>query len=298
MSFIEINNKKIELLSRGLSKPTILILSGMGSSFYEWDIITIELSKRYNILMYHRPGLGKSDYTDDARTTLKVTNEVIQLLEFFDITEPIVLAGHSYGGLCIQHFSKLYPDKVRGMLLLDSTSVDFHKLDQLDLPYINEHESDTAWIEKCKNYSKLSPQELFRRLKPILNQNQQKLPVEIQKKLVKFHTNPTLYKTMAKEIENWEHDAKKIKEIPLRSSFPVTIIGRNKNYSVSNMIKYGTPINEAELLEQTWHDLIIDQKKLYTNAKLIFALKANHDIHLEQPNLVIDEIIQLVNKSE
>ncbi|MEK5109511.1 alpha/beta hydrolase [Cytobacillus sp. FSL K6-0129] len=297
MVYIDINNKKIEILYKGVNKPTILILSGMGCSIYEWDKIITKLSNKYRVLMYHRPGLGESEYTNDTRATLKVTQEIIYLLEYLDINEPIILVGHSYGGLCAQHFTKLYPDKIRGLLLLDSTSVNLHKLDQLELPYMNENDSDIAWIEKCKRYSSLSPEELYNTLNPILTDKQRMLSVETQKKIIAFYTNPTLYKTMIKEIENWKSDAEIIKNIKFRGAFPVTIIGRDKGMCVSESVQFGNPINEAELLEQTWHELIIEQKHLYKNAKLTFAINASHDIHLDQPNLVTNEIIEMINKT-
>ncbi|MCT1903001.1 alpha/beta fold hydrolase [Oceanobacillus sojae] len=297
MNFIEINGQKVEILSKGTAKPAILILSGMGSPFYEWEEISSELAETNQVIMYHRPGLGESEYIDKKRTTENVTKDIIQILEKLNITEPIILAGHSYGGLCAQHFSKLYPDRIRGLLLLDSTSVDLYKLDQLDLPYLNENDSDAAWIETCKEHAALSPTELLKLLDPVLTKEQQKLPKKTQEKLIAFYTNPSLYKTMLQEISNWEKDTETIKSLSFTGDFPVTIIGRDKEKCISNYINDGVPKAEAELLENTWHQLIIEQKDIYKDAKLFFAVNSSHNIHLDQPQLVIDEIIQLISDS-
>ncbi|MDM8099755.1 MULTISPECIES: alpha/beta fold hydrolase [Oceanobacillus] len=296
MKFIDMNGKKIEILSKRNGKPAILILTGMGSPFYEWEEIISALEENSQIIMFHRPGLGESEFTNTKKSTENVTKEIIQILEKLNITEPVVLIGHSYGGLCAQHLSKIYPNKIRGLLLLDSTSVDLYKLDQLDLPYLNENDSDAAWIEKCIEYASLSPLELSKQLAPILTENQKKLPQNIQEKLIAFYINPLLYKTMVQEITSWEKDAETIKSLPFTGSFPVTIIGRDKKKCISNHVKSGIPKDEAELLEETWHQLIIEQQAIYKNAKLLFALDAGHDIYFDQPQLVIKEIKELIHK--
>lgn len=38
----------------------------------------------------------------------------------------------------------------------------------------------------------------------------------------------------------------------------------------------------------------MEQKDIYKNAKLLFALGAGHDIYLDQPQLVIKEIKELI----
>lgn len=295
MNFIEINDQKIEILSKGTGNPAILILTGMGSPFYEWEEITYKLAETNQVIMYHRPGLGKSENNHIERTTEDVTKDIIQILQKVNITEPIILAGHSYGGLCAQHFSKLYPYRIRGLLLLDSTSVDLYKLDQLDLPYLDENESDAAWIENCKGYAAMSPKELLKQLDPVLTEEQQKLPKKTQEKLITFYTNPSLYKTMLQEITNWKKDAEIIKSLSFTGDFPVTIIGRDKRKCISNYIDDGIPKAEAELFENTWHQLIMEQKDIYKNAKLLFALGAGHNIYLDEPQLVIDAIIHLAD---
>ncbi|MFD1412373.1 alpha/beta fold hydrolase [Oceanobacillus jeddahense] len=296
MNFIDINDHKLEILRQGTGKPAILILSGMGSPFYEWEQITSVLAENYQIIMYHRPGLGKSEYTTAKKSTGNVTKDVMQILKKLNITEPVILIGHSYGGLCAQHFSKVYPDKVRGLFLLDSTSVDLYKLDRLDLPYLNENDSDAAWIEKCKEYAALSSIELLEQLAPVLTESQKKLPQKTQEKLIAFYTNPSLYRTMIQEISNWEKDAEIIKSLPFKDAFPVTIIGRDKKKCISNHVESGIPKDEAELLEETWHQLIIEQQDHYRDAKLLFALHASHDIYSDQPQLVTNEIKELIHQ--
>lgn len=128
----------MEVLSKGDKGKTIIILTGLGCSFDEWYNITKTLSKTNRVVIVHRPGLGESEIGIEVRNTGAVVKELLDLKSVLKITEPIVLVGHSYGGLCVQHFAKSYPKMVAGMVLVDSTSVDLQELDELGLPILDE----------------------------------------------------------------------------------------------------------------------------------------------------------------
>ncbi|EIM07030.1 alpha/beta hydrolase [Planococcus antarcticus DSM 14505] len=171
---VDVNNKRMEVFLRGERGIPILILSGMGCSFEEWFEVTEALSQTNRVFMLHRPGLGESELGEEVRTSSQVVDEINQLLCVLGVDELIVLIGHSYGGLCAQHFTKLYPDKVSALLLVDSTSVDVERLDMLDLPVLNQNSSDEEWMEECKSYSFLLEKELKQIIKPVLSENQKK----------------------------------------------------------------------------------------------------------------------------
>ena len=141
---LSLSHEKIEVIIKGKTGSPILIVSGMASSFDEWYELTEALSKSNRVIMFHRPGLGKSELCGTKRNTQKVVNEMVEIIHKLHITEPVTLVGHSYGGLCVQHFMKQYPEKVLGVVLVDSTSVDFGVLDELDLPVMNEDSTDDA----------------------------------------------------------------------------------------------------------------------------------------------------------
>lgn len=122
--FVTVNGKKVELLILGEKGIPIVILTGMGCSFYEWYEVTKSLAKSNRVIMFHRAGLGLSQLRQEVRNTNAVVEELNQLLQVLKIYEPIILVGHSYGGLCVQHYVRVFPEKVAGIVLIDSTSVD------------------------------------------------------------------------------------------------------------------------------------------------------------------------------
>lgn len=174
-----VNQKNMEILQRGENGTPIIIVTGLGCSFDEWYDVIVSLSKTNRVVMFHRPGLGASEIRNEVRNTQAVVNELNELLHVLEIHEPVLLVGHSYGGLCVQHFVKEYPKKVAGVILVDSTSVDLKLLDELNLPVLNEGSTDENWIEKCDSYSLMNPKELIEIINPTLTEQQKRLPLYI-----------------------------------------------------------------------------------------------------------------------
>ncbi len=122
--------------------------------------------------MFNRPGLGESEIRNEVRNTQAVVNEINELMLLLEILGPVLLVGHSYGGLCAQHFVKEHPKKVAGIVLVDSTSVDLKVLDELDTPVLNEGSNDEIWVEKCASYSLMNQEALREIINPTLSKKQ------------------------------------------------------------------------------------------------------------------------------
>lgn len=288
--FLIINQSKIEILQKGKDGTPIIILTGMGCSFDEWYDVTEELSKSNRIIMFHRPGLGESEIRNEVRNTKAVVNELSELLLLLEIFEPVIIVGHSYGGLCVQHFVKEHPKKVAGIVLVDSTSVDLKVLDELDIPILNEGSTDEIWLERCGSYSLMKKEELREIINPTLTKNQKQLPFDVQQRLINFQINPFLYKAMHSEISNWKKDANTIKNLGGFPNIPLIVIGRDKEHTIRLGTEDGLPESELRLFEEKWQELILNQVKLSQNSSLILAQEASHSIHIDRPDIIIESI--------
>jgi len=288
----------MEILELGNKGTPVVILTGMGCSFYEWYEVTKYLAQSNRVIMFHRPGLGLSEIGSEIRDTKAVVNELNTLLQELKIFEPILLVGHSYGGLCVQHYAKVFPENVAGMVLVDSTSVDLKELDELELPVIDEDESDEVWLKKCYSYSLMKQEELKELVNPSLTDKQMDLPLDVQQQLINFQVNPSLYKAMYLEISNWKMDADVIRNL---EDLVEIVIGRDKEYNIKLGTMDGFPEGEKRLLEDKWEELIMKQAQISKNNELIFAKESSHSIHIDRPDIIvtaIDNLIQNTSKAD
>ncbi|MDR0166642.1 alpha/beta hydrolase [Bacillus paranthracis] len=283
--FVEVLGQTIEVYMKGSSKQTVVIQTGMTCSFYDWLPIIEKLSQHFTVVSYHRPGYGKSELGNYSRTTLQVTKELHLLLQKLDIHEPIILIGHSYGGLCAQHIAMLHEDKLQALILVDSTSMNLHRLDELHLPISDQTDSDDMWLQKYNTYSKMDVDMLSNELKPILaNQSRQ---------YIEFSTSPTLYKVTASELSTWKNCARSIKELYKTLEVPLIVIGRDPQYSITQLTEGGMQKEEATQLEAMWQELIHEQLQLSINSQYILAEHAGHGIENDRPDIIIEAVHSL-----
>lgn len=128
VELIDIGGRKLELLTRGQGSPTVIIEAGMGVPGVEdaaWRAVIEEISKLNRVCIYDRAGLGKSEPPPKLpRTSLDVANDLNALLNEAGVPGPHLLVGHSYGGIHIRMFASQYPEKVLGMVLVDTAHPD------------------------------------------------------------------------------------------------------------------------------------------------------------------------------
>jgi pimeloyl-ACP methyl ester carboxylesterase len=75
------------------------------------------------VLTYDRRGYGRSAALRPAPVTAKAAAaDLHQLLERLQIDQPVVLVGHSLGGLYAQYFARHYPPHVGAVVLIDTAS--------------------------------------------------------------------------------------------------------------------------------------------------------------------------------
>ncbi|KZD29810.1 hydrolase alpha/beta fold family [Bacillus cereus] len=282
---VEVLGKNIEVNIKGSSKQTVVIQTGMSCSFYDWLPIIEKLSQHFTVVSYHRPGYGRSQLGNYSRTTRQVTKELHMLLQKLAIHEPIILIGHSYGGLCAQHFAMLHEDKLQALILVDSTSMNLHRLDELHLPISDQTDSDDMWPQKYNTYSQMDVDMLSNELKPML--------ADQSRQQIEFSTSPSLYKATASELCEWKNCARSIKELYKTLETPLIVIGRDPQYSITKLTADGMPKEEAIQLEAMWQKLLHEQLQISINSQYIVAEHASHGIENDRPDMIIEAVHSL-----
>ena len=80
------------------------------------------IARDSQVCVYDRAGRGWSDAAEAPQDAVQIAADLHTLLDRAHVPGPYVLAGHSFGGLYVLTFAAQYPDRVAGMVLLDSTA--------------------------------------------------------------------------------------------------------------------------------------------------------------------------------
>jgi len=102
------------------SGRTVVLAAGVSVPYYIWDPTFMALTDAgLRVLRYDYYGRGYSDRPDVAYSQDLYVRQLAELLDAVHITDPIDLAGLSYGGSVVTSFADRFPDRVRSLVYVD-----------------------------------------------------------------------------------------------------------------------------------------------------------------------------------
>lgn len=199
---------------------------------------------------------SRSDPVPQPRTTQDMVDDLHALLGAADVPGPYVLVGHSSGGLVARLYASEDPDEVVGMVLLDSTHED-------------------VWL---RFQEALTPEqwEVFEDL--TVNQTEKQ---EVYPEVELWYTAPLADDATTGQVRQ------AMKEAPLH---PMPLV----------VLRHGIPFGDAfpgwpsQEMEDIMTALQEDLASRVPNARLAIATESGHNIHQDQPDLVIDAVRAVV----
>jgi pimeloyl-ACP methyl ester carboxylesterase len=115
---------KAEVLGRP-NAPTLVFTHGWGVSSMEWYYVKRDLADHFRLIFWDLPGLGKSTQPSNRDYALEKMATDLNAVLTLAQGKPVVLVGHSIGGMINLTFCRLFPDKlghdVGGIVQLDTS---------------------------------------------------------------------------------------------------------------------------------------------------------------------------------
>lgn len=119
----------LHVAEAGAGEPTIVLIHGLSLSIPIWHHQIKDLAADARIVLYDQRGHGRSglaateDYSLDA-----LARDLDEVLNEVSPDRPVVLVGHSMGGMAALRFAEMFPHalgtRVSGLILVDTSSAD------------------------------------------------------------------------------------------------------------------------------------------------------------------------------
>lgn len=115
---MSLTREVLHYAKRGEKQPPVVFLHGIVGSHRYWDVLATRLAGTHTTLAIDLLGFGESPKPKDADYSMEDHIESIHCtLEDTDIRSPFILVGHSMGALLALRYAVTYPSAVKKLVL-------------------------------------------------------------------------------------------------------------------------------------------------------------------------------------
>ncbi|MEU9075014.1 alpha/beta hydrolase [Kitasatospora sp. NPDC048538] len=105
--------------------PVCLLTGGLGSSWFDWDLVVPFLTPYRTVVRFDRPGYGLSAPEPAAGrpvpTLAGEAGRIRAVLDGLGLAGPCTAVGHSLAAFHVEAFARVHPDRAAGLVLVDGS---------------------------------------------------------------------------------------------------------------------------------------------------------------------------------
>ena len=287
---VDIGGYRLHMHVEGEGMPTVILDSGAGGIGLAWELVRPTIEKVTRVVTYDRAGLGWSDPSPYPRDAFTMAVELHTMLVNANIPAPYILVGHSLGGPVVRQFAAKYPNEVAGLVMVDSA----HEQQMKHFPeaMVKMANSMKGMMGAMKLISKLG---IFA-LKPSLIAigDNGKLPCELvaQMQGVMASSNSHAEALVAESESVYTAQTQPVSTL---GDLPLIVISHGQLDANAVPPSLGQQVRDD--YEAAWQRLQAEITSLSTRGRRIVAERSGHNVIFDQPEIVIESILEMVESA-
>ena len=295
-NLVDIGGYKLHIDIKGKGSPAVVMIAGSQAFSFDWSLVTPGISGITQVCTYDRPALAWSDPGPMPRTFDQDIYELHTLLQKSGVKSPYILVGHSLGGIIARLFEKKYPAEVKGLVLVDATSEDavlFMNGKIQRLRTFSQNRTIPPVKTKPDTSTKIPPMKDMEEMWKMMGEPKTESPFDRLSK--KFQEQRIWAMRQPKFLlaDNGPYWADEFAAMYADSLYSLG----NKPIYVLSSGRDAFSKNTDSAMKAIWLEKLEQKEKmsnLSSNSKHVITTKSGHEIHLEEPELVINAIIEVI----
>lgn len=286
--FVAVDGLQLHVDCRGSGEPVLVLEAGLTAGSTSWDLVHDGLAAVTRTCAYDRPGLDWSDPLDHGAPASAVAQRLHALLEAAGIAEqPLILVGMSAGGVYVREYFAAFPQRVVGMVLVDSS----HEQQNSRLPKPDNAPDMQGALRACAWLQPLGVIRAASALDMIIGQYP--LPHDLTERMRASLYRSHTCRVIANEMVSFEADL--APALPPRSlgDLPLLVLSQGKPPEANDAA--GITPELAQRMREVWNTLQTELAALSSRGRRVVAEQSGHVIQFDQPDLVIREIRTFVD---
>lgn len=280
---IDAGGRKLHLNCSGKGRPTVILMAGGSAFSIDWALVQPKVADTTRVCSYDRAGLAWSDSGPADETVEQTISDLHALLRGAKEKRPYVLVGASIGGIFIRAYQRAYPQEVAGLVFTNSSNrVGMMVKNKGGLIWdLKEEELRSVYPlpQSVKGPMPTREDEPFDRLPTNLQAVRLWLDVRLWEKWDPAKAGPAQILSWRKEFLQEFEETEPGKERHL-GQLPVVVLSS------------GPVASESERRSRDGAAARLDF--LSSNTVHITAAGSGHEIHLYQPDHVVQGLLQIV----
>ena len=269
----------------GSGSPTVVLEAAASASWMAWRRVQPQLSQETRVCSYDRAGHGWSALRPGPRDADHIVAELHDLLDRAQVARPLVLAGHSAGGLYVREYARRFPDEVAGVALLDASS----PRQLAVLPgWRATYERNLRDYPASVRREKLRVWSGWERLVGGCTITDSDETPEITGQYAAMMCRPAFVGGEEIEYPYFEETSRQAGRLANFGEVPLLIISRDPASESDSS-------SETQAQERAWNDEQERTKALSPHSWRVIARGAGHAVHHDRLELVVGELRRLID---
>jgi pimeloyl-ACP methyl ester carboxylesterase len=299
---VPVDGRQMNLVCEGSGAPVVVFEQGLGDSLLVWRKVFPAAAEITRVCAYDRAGYGLSAPAGRPMTALNVTRDLHELVAAAGVRTPLVLVGHSLGGLYATLYADRYPKDVAGLVLIDPTVAGYgvKPADPAEAANMAELSGrQVALQRRCEGLARagaLSPEHMQGCL-----QAEPGLSPEEERYLAQVQAKPFVHAAIVSEAESFiaplpGHDVDSIQERRFARPFgemPLIVMTPKGDGSKPPWMSEA----RAKVYGAAWqagHDALARRS---SRARSVTVTGSGHAIQLDRPEVVVQAIREVVEEA-